>query len=378
METPPRVALVASSYHPHIGGVEEHVRHVSSHLRERGHAVEIWTVDRGEHLGRQEVDGLTVRYLPAPMPAANPRSMVHFLRDVRAAWPLWMDAVRDFHPDVLHVQCFGPNGAYASALAHRTSLPLLISSHGETFMDEHNVFGSSRLMRASLKHAINQARGLTGCSQFVLDDLSSRFGATGGVVVPNGVDPDPPHDSSPPLRLPGCYIFSVGRLVEVKGFDLLIRAFAEADLEEGVHLVIGGEGAERDSLVKLSQKLNIADRFTLTGRLSPAQVHDAMSRALMVVVPSRIEAFGIVVLEAWRSGSPLIATNQGGPATIVRHGKNGLLVDPRNTAHFAVTLRELVRRERIRKLLAEEGRNAMKAYSWQNTAAQYSALYEEV
>ena len=64
-----RIALFSSSYHPHFGGVEEHVRHVARGLQERGHDVEVWTVDRGDGLRDEVVDGCRVRYLPTPLPA---------------------------------------------------------------------------------------------------------------------------------------------------------------------------------------------------------------------------------------------------------------------------------------------------------------------
>ena len=66
-----RIALVSSSFAPYRGGVEEHVRHTAAALLDRGHEVLVWTVDRGEHLGVRTVDGVTVRYLPTPLPAAR-------------------------------------------------------------------------------------------------------------------------------------------------------------------------------------------------------------------------------------------------------------------------------------------------------------------
>ena len=111
-----RVALVSSSYFPHPGGVEQHVRSVAGELRARGHDVVVWTVDRGEGLGVQVIDGVEVRYLPTPLPARSLRAGVRFLLALPAAARAWWRAYRDFAPSVLHVQCFGPNGLYAVLL----------------------------------------------------------------------------------------------------------------------------------------------------------------------------------------------------------------------------------------------------------------------
>ena len=187
-----RVALVSSSYFPHPGGVEQHVRSVAGELRARGHDVVVWTVDRGEGLGVQVIDGVEVRYLPTPLPARSLRAVLRFLLALPAAARAWWRAYRDFAPSVLHVQCFGPNGLYAVLLADLTRTPLVVTSHGETFADDHRVFDQSALIRTGMRRALRSADVVTGCSQVVLDDLRDRFGFEGGRVIPNGVDLDRP------------------------------------------------------------------------------------------------------------------------------------------------------------------------------------------
>ena len=96
-----RVALVTSSFHPHVGGVEEHVRQVALALRAQGHDVVVWTVDRGEHLGVQTVDGVLVRYLPTPLPSATPTGVARFARVAPAAWHAWREALRADRPQAV-------------------------------------------------------------------------------------------------------------------------------------------------------------------------------------------------------------------------------------------------------------------------------------
>src|SRR5690606_27793481 len=108
------------------------------------------------------------------------------------------------------------------------------------------------------------------------------------------------------------YVLGVGRLGRMKGFDLLIDAFAESGIGDGHLLLIAGVGPERDSLLKQAERLGVSGRLRLLGRLTEQQVADAMAGARAVAVPSRSEAFGIVALEAWRAGAALIMTNRGG------------------------------------------------------------------
>src|SRR5690606_17801995 len=183
--------------------------------------------DRGEHLGMQQVDGITVRYLPTPLPARRVPNLARFGATVPGALLRWLRAARQFRPDVLHVHCFGPNGPYAMALSALTRTPLVLTSHGETFMDEHDVFARSPFLRASLRRACATAGSVAGVSSLVADDLGKRFGATTVEIVPNGVARPPLQGASLATRHRGeGEVVAVGRFVKVKGFDLLLRAAA--------------------------------------------------------------------------------------------------------------------------------------------------------
>lgn len=368
-----RVALVSSSYTPYPGGVEQHVRSVASELAARGHEVAVWTVDRGERLGVQVIDGIEVHYLPTPLPARSARAVAGFLRALPAAAAAWWRAYRRLRPDVIHVQCFGPNGQYALALSRLTRTPLVLSTHGETFGDDHQVFERSALLRVGMARALRSAEAVTACSQVVLDDLTSRFGFTGGRVVPNGIHLDPGPAPQGPER--SSAIFAVGRFEWMKGFDLLLEAFAVAELPPDMELVIGGDGSLRESLRDRAESLGLQHRVRLPGRLHPEQVASFMRSADVVVVPSRREAFGIVVLEAWQAGAPLIATSRGGPATLVNHGVTGLVVDPEDTVALAHALESLVSDRDLAGRLGAAGREAVRAYPWSRVAELYEDCY---
>lgn len=377
-----RIALVSSSYHPYTGGVEEHTRNVAKELRARGHRVVVWTVDRGERLGVCRVDGIEVRYLPCPLPNGSVRGVARFTCDFLPAGWAWLQAWRAARPEVLHVQCFGPNGLYALALHTLTRTPLIVSAHGETFMDDHDVFRTSRILRTGLVHSLRAAAAVTGCSQLVLDDLRDRFGGTGGVVVPNGVDlAEPGREPAGPVAETGSpgapVVLALGRVQRVKGFDLLLRAFAHADLPDGARLVIGGEGEALASLTSLASDLGIADRVEFPGRLTRAQVARATAQATVFVVPSRREAFGIVVLEGWRAGVPVIATNRGGPREFVTHGVDGLLVDPVDVVALANAITDLVRDPEAASRVGAAGAERVRDFTWTRTAALYEEVYTE-
>lgn len=384
MVLPTRIALVASSAYPSPGGVEQHVRHVARGLAARGHAVEVWTVARDGIARRVVVDGVPVLRLPAPLPAMRARSLVGFARAVPDAWRAWTDAVRAFRPEVLHIQCFGPNGVYALALSRRLGIPLAVSSHGETFMDEDAVFEHSVTLRTALRRALSRAAFVTGCSEYTLADLRTRFGLVGGDVVVNGVDPTPAGhladsdaDAAGAPRSDAPMVLAVGRLVRVKGFDLLIRAFADAELPDGTRLLIGGDGPERRALEASAVASGIADRVSFLGRLESDAVSRAMAASSVLVVPSRVEAFGIVVLEGWRAGIPVIATRRGGPAEFVTHLEDGMLVDPEASGELVRSLEMVLGDPALASRLGRAGAEHVTAFTWDAAVDAYETLYRE-
>lgn len=374
-----RVALISSSYYPRFGGVEEHVRHLARHLVAAGNEVVVWTVDRGERLGTRQVDGITVHYLPTPLPARDAGALARFAKQTPAAWHAWSRAHRDFRPDLLHVHCFGPNGVYALALHHRFGAPLVVSSHGETFMDDHAVFDESALLRSALRRALGSAAAVTACSSATAEDVRDRFGAGPITIVPNAVDVAESADDARPAWWPrrGRVILGLGRLVPIKGFDLLIRAFVTTHLADE-HLVIAGDGSEREALRRLAEELGVADRVHLPGRLDRPDVAAAMAAADVVVVPSRMEAFGIVALEAWRAGKPLVMSSRGGAEDFVVDGVNGLLVDPLDTTALATAIRSVLDDPDLSQRLATTGASAVLDYTWDRVARDYEQVYDAV
>lgn len=370
-----RIALIASSYFPAVGGVEQHVRSIASALRARGHEVEVWTVDRDGGHSETEVEGTRVRHLPTPLPASTPQAIVRFVRRGPSAFGLWRAAVREFRPDVLHVQCFGPNGVYALALSQRTRIPLVVTSHGETLGDDDNVYAQSAILRWSLRRAIRRSAAVTAPSQYVLDDLRRRFGLSAGEVVTNGIDLDQ-EARGVPDGAP--FFFAVGRLGAMKGFDLLVRAFRAAELGPDVRLCIGGDGPERSSLERLAEEQGVSARVEFRGWMTTEEVARVMSEAMAVVVPSRSEAFGIVALEAWRAGAPLIMTSRGGAAEFITDGEDGVLVDPLDTGQLSAALERVARDARLREELSERGRMSVRAFDWSEVAGRYEALYRRL
>jgi glycosyltransferase involved in cell wall biosynthesis len=390
-----RIALLPSSYPPSLGGVEELTRHLALSLADAGDQIEVWTGHPSDSTPEtvEILDDLVVRRLPLPLPATHlPAVRRSAVTGTRTLFSL-RSAVAAFRPDLLHVQCFGPNGAYANVLSRVTGLPLVITLQGETLMDDTDIFEISRVLRSSLRWSLRNAAAVTACSAFTLADAEARFGLEPGrgKVIPNGVDlsADLDHDragqDAPAFFTSGegrpdrPYVLALGRVVEKKGFDLLLAAFAALDeRHRTADLVIGGQGEALDGLRGTAAALGVAERVHFVGRLSREAVAEAMAGADLFVMPSRLEPFGIVVLEAWRAGVPVVASNIGGPPEFVRDGNDGVLIDPFDTTSFAHVLGDLLLDPERRKRIGEAGRVRVKEFGWPTIAHRYREVYRSV
>jgi len=384
-----RIALIPSSYPPALGGVEELTRHLALTLVAAGDEVEVWTcpADDSDRESVEIRDGLVVRRYPMHLPASSWSAVQRSLTSGTRTLLSLRRAVAAFRPDVLHVQCFGPNGAFATALARLTGVPLVVTLQGETMMDDGDIFEISKSLRAALRSGIKHAAVVTGCSAFTLSDAEKRFGllAGRGQVIWNGVDlsqgaSNPDGSPASDLGLTGAeprpYILALGRVVEKKGFDLLLAAYAAMEpSERTAELVIAGAGGSLEHLKQAAVDLGVEDRVHFPGRLSREDVARVMADSELFIVPSRLEPFGIVILEGWRAGVTVVATTHGGPPEFVHDGKDGVLVDPFDTSAFASSLAQLLADPNRRSSIAAAGRARVQSFAWPAIAEQYRLIY---
>jgi glycosyltransferase involved in cell wall biosynthesis len=371
--------------------VEELTRHLALTLVAAGDEVEVWTGlpdDRADETVEVR-DGLVVRRFPMPLPASSLSAVSHATTTGWRTMRSLRRAVSTFRPDVLHVQCFGPNGAYATALARLCRVPLVVTLQGETLMDDADIFDTSQVLRTALRAGIRTAAAVTACSQFTLDDAVARFGlpAGAGRVIFNGVAPaddDAPTGGPTAVSLPAPlgtvpYVLALGRVVAKKGFDLLLAGYAA--MEPGARtadLVIGGTGNALERLEAQAEESGIGAHVHFVGRLSREQVAAAMAGAAVFVMPSRLEPFGIVVLEGWRAGTAVLATDRGGPPEFVRDGEDGLLVDPFDTVAMSDALGRLLSDDAFRRSMAAAGRARVAEFAWPVIVDAYRSVYRDV
>jgi glycosyltransferase involved in cell wall biosynthesis len=171
----------------------------------------------------------------------------------------------------------------------------------------------------------------------------------------------------------GDYIFVVSRLTPLKRVDLVVRALAEPDAA-GIRAVIAGEGEERRPLEQLVSTLGLADRVTLTGRLSEPEVLGHLARCRAVCFPPLLEDYGFVTVEAFASRKAVITCrDSGGPAELVGDGQHGLVCEPAPVA-LAGALRRLMDDRALAERLGAQAHARGAELTWPDTVRALLAV----
>lgn len=168
-------------------------------------------------------------------------------------------------------------------------------------------------------------------------------------------------------------IMFAGRLNRSKGvFDLLK---AVAMISEDVHLLLVGRGDEA-TVQNLTDTLSISDQVTVVGEVDHEQLPHYYVAADIFCLPTRVESFGMVNLEAMACATPVVTTNLPGIQIYANDEENCLLFSPGNIDTLAKQLSRLLSSHQLRKQLGDEGRSTAKQFTWERTAKDLSTIAE--
>lgn len=173
-------------------------------------------------------------------------------------------------------------------------------------------------------------------------------------------------------------IGTVARLSEEKGLDVLLKAFVIVRKKlPDVHLLIVGDGTQKDYLQKLAADLGIANSCTWLGRLPWSEAMGYLGLMDIVVVPSRFEGFGLAAIEAMACKKPVVASNVDGLAEIIQDGKNGFIVDVADVKGFVEKIITLLKDEPQRKKIGQVARkHVVDNYSYPIFRERIKILYK--
>ncbi|TNM65319.1 glycosyltransferase family 4 protein [Aliirhizobium smilacinae] len=237
-----------------------------------------------------------------------------------------------------------PVGWMAKQLNRKLKLAMFV--HGVEVWNDP-IYRKKRFYEPTMLRAVDR---IASVSDYTANVMAKEFGVNRAKfsILPNAVDGPieiTPRSSTEPMLL------CVTRMAphdHGKRVDSVLRAFSK--LTSGFpdsRLEIIGDGPLRPELEKLAHDLGVAERVLFRGRVSDEELDRAYRRARAFVLPSVKEGFGIVYLEAWKYGLPVICSNAGASHEIISHGGDGFVVDPsdidRLADHMGVLLSDLDR-----------------------------------
>ena len=350
-----RVCMISSEYPPYVkGGLGVHVTHLSSSLAKM---TEIDLVLPKENRYKKTPAHVNLKAL----------SKVHATYQDSTSWLHFSYHAASFiegfspKPDVIH--CHDWVTVLAGARVRKElKIPMVFHVH----LPNRSSFCSS-----VENLGLILADVVTVNSEAMAEQIRDRIPNKKIVIIPNGVDTTIFKPGNNDLRS-DLYILFVGRLVEQKGVDNLLRAFVHVrEFFPHYKLKIVGTGPCDDAYLRLADCLVIRDYVEFIGWRESAELAELYRNASVVVIPSIYEPFGMTALEAMACGSPVVASNTGGLREIIKHQETGCLVRPGDHLDIAQWIMALLHRDDWRREMGERAAEAIHStsiYNWDSIA----------
>jgi len=376
--------LVCNYEYPPIGGGGGIV--TAALMRELGkrHEVTVLT-SRALDLPRMSFDGpVRVQRLPTLFrtepSVANIPSMFSYLVAALLSAPR---LCRRNTFDVVHTHFAVPTGPLGQWIANRLRIPNVLTVHGGDLYDPSKRMSPHRhfWLRRAVSSVLERADAIVANSTNTAANVGRIYGVARDVsIVPLGIERPGTivGASRSAFGLPedAFVLVTVGRLIARKRTLQLVEAVARSSLPNA-HLVVIGDGPEKDDVRRLAAEMGIAGRVHLPGFLSEEDKYRALSVADVFVSASQHEGFGLVFLEALASGLPVICYDDGGQTDFLATGETGYVIKLNDTAAFVASMQTLAgSRERCREIGAANRRKA-EDFFIERCAERYEAILEQ-
>lgn len=371
------------------GGMNVYVRELSASLAQAGVDVRVYVRRWADHLpSRVRIEpGLEVVHIdagPVDLSKEQLPTVVDEFADGVAA------DLAGTRVDALHAN-YWLSAVAAHRLKHELDLPLVATFHtlARVKADAGDVEPEARV-RAEVA-VIGCCDAICASNPVEADQLVELYGAAADRIelVPPGVD----HAFFSPGDRAGARaaldlddrptLLFVGRIQPLKGLTIAVQALAELTDRRSRLVVVGGPSGSDgpDELARVRSmvaELGLRDRVTFVEPQPHHRLSTFYRAADVVVVPSRSESFGLVVLEAAACGVPVVAAAVGGLRTLVDDGVSGHLVDSRRPSDFAVRIDELLADPAAAAAMGRAASELADRYAWSTTAGRLRRLYGDL
>ena len=371
-----------------VGGVGVHVSELGVALARRGHEVRVFTRRAAHQTQYALIDNVHYHRCDFELNPSFVDEVNNMCRAfVKACFEV-EDTVGAF--DIVHAHDWLAANAAAWAKEGRGRKSVQ-SMHSTEYGRNGNKFfgGQAERVQGLERHGANHANHVIAVSNLLKEEvawlyqippekISVIYNGVSSIVFDRHVDPETIKRSYGIEKMDPMVLF-VGRMVLQKGPDILARSMpAILKYYPNTKFVFVGDGHMKYDVEQLARGLGAGHALRMLGHKGGAELVNLFKASDIVAVPSRNEPFGIVILEAWSSYKPVVATKRGGPAEFVWHGVNGLHVDD-NPDSVAWGLCELLANHEHIRWMGANGRHAVEAaFSWDRIAEQTEVVYQSL
>ena len=370
MYRPLKIGFISPYDHAFHGGVTSHITMLSAQFREWGHSVKIIAPCSAPE--RITDEDFVPMGRPVPVPSGGSIARVSFSIWLR---PKIKQFLRQGSFDVIHL-----HEPFAGAVP--LSVLSLANPAGSVNVGTFHTYRGTRLYGIGAKQLVmplfRRLQGRIAVSESAFQFISRHFPGD-YQIIPNGINVDEFADASPiPQLLDGkINLLFLGRLEKRKGLRYLLGAYSKLKWDwPELRLIVVGPGKPDDESYRIMSERNLQD-VVFVGNVSDHEKARYFKSAHIYCSPATgRESFGIVLLEAMASGTPVVATDIAGFAGVVTHGDNGLLVPPKNEDGLADAIATLLRDPGLRNRLVASGAARADEFRWERVAAKMIDYYQ--
>lgn len=369
-----KILMASDIYFPKIGGISEHIYNLAISLKKRGHEVKVLTGGYNKKEYPDYKDPEWVIRIGRMIPWIANKSISSLTVSPRISKKV-KEFLKNENFDIVHTH--GP-------IAPVMPLVVLKHSNAINFATFHSAHGEStgyKIFGRYLKRYFYRIHGHIAVSPAARESMEKYFPGD-YKIIPNGVDVQMFSPDVKPLEKfkdGKINILFVGRIEPRKGLKYLLRAFKKLSKDyKNIRLIVVGKGP----LLKLYQSQipkNLRERICFEGEVKREDLPRYYASCDIFCSPAiGYESFGIVLLEAFASSKPVVASKIQGYSYVASDGIDSLLFEPENEDDLSEKLKILIEDENMRKRFGENGRKkVLERYSWDIVSREVENYYIE-
>ena len=413
-----KIAICSDAYYPMTNGVAVFTTNLAKGLSKRGHDVIVISPSfTGKRHTRTDKDsGVVNHFLTAKRFHLYP-DQIHDIPDKKEVLGLkmprlvyknglWLSTrprreikkiLREFKPDIIHLQTAGPVGLGVMAYVKKTDTPLISTGHSypDNFTSQFKLLRPiKRPVNAAVRHYLNSflkdAEYATMPTELAIEELIPKNRKRFKVPVEalsNGVDLSAFKPGKPDKKICEKYHLSenphrvlyIGRIDPEKSIEIVLKAFKTVSSKiDDAEFILIGDGADKARLEKMAKHLELEDKVRFLGRILPPDLYELYRTGTVFATASETETQGIVLIEAAATGLPLVAVDAGAIKEICKNDKNGYLCQPEDIEGIAKSLIKILSDPEKQKEMSQRSLKIAKNHDLNHTLKRFEQIYCDI